>query len=247
MIAESVDGRTRLTMFTQNLHSAYLQQRNPSFRRSYESADVSYIDGMPFVLHGRLLGLGRTLDRSHRTTYLDWYEQFYRMAEQQGWRIYYVGGTAESLELGLRVLREQFPRVVTAGRHGYFDASGVENEETVVAINRFEPDVLMVGMGMPRQENWIADNREQLVAPAVVTVGAGNDYIAGITPAPPRWMGRVGLEWAYRLCKEPRRLWRRYLIEPCFLLPVAVKELWHARTKRGPAVPATGHVDQRSV
>lgn len=244
-IAESVDRRTRLTMFTQNLHSAYLQQRNPLLRRSYECADVSYIDGMPFVVHGRLLRYGESFNRSHRTTYLDWYERFYEMAEQEGWRIYYLGGTEESLERGLTILRERFPHLVTTGRQGYFDSSGVENGEVLAAVNQFRPDVLMVGMGMPRQEMWIANNRERLVAPAVVTVGAGNDYVAGVTPAPPRWMGRVGLEWLYRLCAEPRRLWRRYLVEPIFLVPVLFRELWNAWRPPSGSARTPSHIDER--
>jgi N-acetylglucosaminyldiphosphoundecaprenol N-acetyl-beta-D-mannosaminyltransferase len=76
----------------------------------------------------------------------------------------------------------------------------------------------MVGMGMPRQEHWIVDNFELLGPVVVLPCGAAIDYVAGEIPTPPRWAGRCGLEWLYRLAAEPGRLWKRYLIEPWFVL-----------------------------
>ena len=87
-------------------------------------------------------------------------------------------------------------------------------------INDFGPDLLLVGMGMPRQEKWLLDHRKALRAGVKMNVGALFDYLSGNVPMPPRWLGPLGLEWAYRLLTTPRRVVRRYLIEPWGLLPI---------------------------
>jgi N-acetylglucosaminyldiphosphoundecaprenol N-acetyl-beta-D-mannosaminyltransferase len=102
--------------------------------------------------------------------------------------------------------------------HGYFDPAGEANESVLEEIRRFAPEVVMIGMGMPRQEQWIADNINSLGSAVVLPCGAAIDYVAGEIPTPPRWAGRWGLEWLYRLLAEPGRLWKRYLVEPWFVL-----------------------------
>jgi N-acetylglucosaminyldiphosphoundecaprenol N-acetyl-beta-D-mannosaminyltransferase len=84
----------------------------------------------------------------------------------------------------------------------------------VATINTYKPHILLVGMGMPRQEHWIIDAFDRLDVNVVLSCGACLDYIAGVLPVAPRWMGRTGLEWLHRLASEPSRLWKRYLIEP---------------------------------
>lgn len=103
--------------------------------------------------------------------------------------------------------------------HGYFDLSSVEaNQQIIAEINAWQTDLLLVGMGMPRQEHWVLDHRSELQAWCILPVGAALDYVAGAIPTPPRFMSRIGLEWLARLVAEPRRLWRRYLLEPLALV-----------------------------
>jgi N-acetylglucosaminyldiphosphoundecaprenol N-acetyl-beta-D-mannosaminyltransferase len=109
--------------------------------------------------------------------------------------------------------------------HGHFQAekTSLENKEVLEEINAYAPQIVMVGMGMPRQEHWIADNWQELHCNAVFCSGAALDYVAGEVPIPPRWMGQLGFEWLYRLVAEPKRLWRRYLVEPWFVLVVLMR------------------------
>jgi len=100
------------------------------------------------------------------------------------------------------------------------------------AIAAFRPDLLMVGMGMPRQEAWVAAHVDALEVPAVLTCGACMDYVAGVVATPPRWAGRVGLEWGFRLIAEPRRLGYRYLVEPWSVARLFASEWW-TRNRRG--------------
>jgi N-acetylglucosaminyldiphosphoundecaprenol N-acetyl-beta-D-mannosaminyltransferase len=110
--------------------------------------------------------------------------------------------------------------------HGYFDANpeSQENERVLNAIEAYKPHILMVGMGMPRQEYWIQQNLKRLCANVILPAGAAIDYVAGAVPTPPRWAGRLGLEWAFRLTAEPQRLWRRYLVEPWSILGVVAQD-----------------------
>lgn len=93
------------------------------------------------------------------------------------------------------------------------------------AISAARPDVLLVGMGMPRQERWVARFRDRLPPCVILTVGAAFDYEAGVTPTPPRWSGRLGVEWLFRFAAEPRRLFFRYFIEPWSLIGPALADL----------------------
>lgn len=232
LIGTHVGSRLPLTIFHQNLHSAYLQQKHEAVRTAYTSADVAYIDGMPFVVQGRLLG--GSVDRSHRNTYLDWYDSLLTTAQEKGWRVFFLGGTAQALELGCATLAERFPDLILEGRDGFFDASpnSADTVKVIAEINDFRADIVLVGMGMPRQELWVAANRRHLRVPVTVTVGAGMDYVAGLIPTPPRWMGKYGVEWMHRLVSEPRRLWHRYLVEPLHLVPVWASEVAESRLGR---------------
>ncbi len=102
-------------------------------------------------------------------------------------------------------------------------------------VAAFRPHVLFVGMGLPRQEAWIVANLDRLPACAILSVGAAFDYEAGVQTAAPRWTGRLGLEWAYRLARDPGRLFVRYCVEPWSLLPAALEDIRAARRRRHPA------------
>jgi N-acetylglucosaminyldiphosphoundecaprenol N-acetyl-beta-D-mannosaminyltransferase len=125
---------------------------------------------------------------------------------------------------------------------GFFDAScgSAENEALIQRINDYQPDLLVVGMGMPRQEFWTQENFARLKAHVILSSnGAAFDCIAGAVPFPPRWSGRLGLEWLFRFYHEPRRLFSRYVIEPWYVLAVLLVDYSRTRlttTMRGAKV-----------
>ncbi|BAU10252.1 glycosyl transferase WecB/TagA/CpsF [Leptolyngbya sp. NIES-3755] len=217
LIAQSIKARQRWIIAHHNLHSLYLIQRDRKMRQFYRSATYTHIDGMAVVLLGRLLKF--PLQRSHRTTYADWLPVLMQKCMQHQWNVFYLGSKPGIAERGCQVLRQQFPGLRISAIDGYFDArsDSSDNREIIAKINAHQPDILMVGMGMPRQEHWIIDNVEQLNVRTILPCGAAIDYIAGAIPVPPRWAGQCGLEWLFRLIAEPKRLWRRYLVEPLFL------------------------------
>lgn len=230
--------RTRRTFLavSQNLHSVYLAQSDATLRRVQEAADVVRIDGMPLVWAARAFGY--PVERRHRSGWMDLMDPFCRAAAASGWSVFYLGSRDGVAEAGAQELRRRHPGLRIVTHHGYVDtAVGSPGALALLdAIASARPDVLMVGMGMPRQERWIADHRASLDVPVVLTCGAAIDYVAGVVPTPPRWLGRLGVEWLYRLLAEPRRLWRRYLIEPWVVLAVLVRDVVHRVRGRGPYV-----------
>ncbi|MFT3996345.1 MAG: WecB/TagA/CpsF family glycosyltransferase [Asticcacaulis sp.] len=206
-----------------NLHSLYLYQKHADMRRFYAQADIVEIDSVPLIAWGRLMGFELSLE--NRCTYLDFREQFWECAVREGWRVYHIGGAPEHNELSKQAILQRYPEVQLEVRTGYFDMNGPENDALIADINACRPDVLLVGMGMPRQEMWILNNMDRLPACAILPVGAAFDYEAGVMYAPPRWAGKMGIEWLVRFLHEPRRLFSRYFIEPWSLMPLMVRDM----------------------
>lgn len=222
----------KLVLASQNLHGMYMLQRDPAVRALHEADySVVHLDGMPLVWLGRLAG--QPWRAKHRTAWIDWFLDLMGHAEERGLSVFYLGGSEDVLGTGLDFLSARFPRLRLAGRNGYFDATpGTPDCERVLAdINTFRPDILIVGMGMGRQERWILAHRDRLDAGFIATSGACLEYFAGAVPTPPRWLGPLGLEWAYRLATDPRRFAWRYLVEPFLLAGLIVR----AQLRRGPA------------
>ncbi|MCM0592913.1 MAG: WecB/TagA/CpsF family glycosyltransferase [Gloeotrichia echinulata DEX184] len=229
LIAESIEQDKKWIIANHNLHSLYIYHHNPKMQAFYAKADYVHIDGMPLVLLGKLLGF--PLKREQRVTYADWVWPLMAEAAQKRWRVFYLGSKPGVAEKGARILQEKFAGLQIATAHGYIniEKSSQENLATLAAINAFQPHILMVGMGMPRQEYWILDNLDQIKTNSILTSGACIDYVAGAVPTPPRWMGKLGLEWFYRLVSEPTRLWKRYLLEPWFVAKLFLHEILNAQ------------------
>lgn len=217
IIREAIEADEQIIVASVNLHSIYLHRKDRDMRQFFGVADFHRIDGMPVVWWGKLLGY--PLERDNRVTWLDWIHPLMAEAARNGWRVFYLGSKLGVAGRAAMVLRERYSGLLIETAPGYFDATpgSGENEEIVGKINSYRPDILMVGMGMPRQERWILQNRQRLDVRVILPCGACLDYVAGEIPSPPRWVGRIGLEWLARLMAEPRRLWRRYLLEPLSL------------------------------
>jgi N-acetylglucosaminyldiphosphoundecaprenol N-acetyl-beta-D-mannosaminyltransferase len=224
LVRQQIMQGAKCVIANHNLHSLYLYHREPKLRAFFRHADWTHIDGMPLVALARLYGY--RVKRNQRVTYVDWMGPLMESAAANRWRIFYLGSAPGVAEKGAAILREQFSGLEIRTMHGYFNADprGRENQEVVNRIEEYKPHLLMVGMGMPRQEYWIHDNLSRLNANVILPSGAAIDYVAGAIDTPPRWAGRAGLEWAFRLLSEPKRLWVRYLVEPWSVLGVIVAD-----------------------
>jgi N-acetylglucosaminyldiphosphoundecaprenol N-acetyl-beta-D-mannosaminyltransferase len=199
-----------------NVHAVNLAQELPWFKEFLKASLVTYCDGEGVRLGSRIIGN----PLPERIVMTDWIYDVCAVAERQEWRVYLLGSTDTVLEKTVAALRKKYAGLHIAGFHnGYFAPE--DNKYIVSAINRSKPHLLIVGMGMPKQEWWILNNFDNLDVPLVMNAGSCFDYVAGEKRRCPLWMGRLGLEWLFRLALEPRRLWRRYLIgNPLYLLRI---------------------------
>ncbi|OPZ07350.1 MAG: putative N-acetylmannosaminyltransferase [candidate division BRC1 bacterium ADurb.BinA364] len=190
-----------------NAHNANLAFRDPEFAAILALADLAYADGMGVVWGWGLLG--RPLPE--RVNAGDFIAEFCRRAAARGVSLYLLGGRPGVAAEAARRWTQAAPGLRVAGtRHGYFTAE--EEPALAEAVRQAAPDILLVGMGAPRQEKWARRWAEPIGAPVVWCVGALFEYWGEARPRAPVWMRRGGLEWAWRLALEPRRLGRRYLI-----------------------------------
>jgi N-acetylglucosaminyldiphosphoundecaprenol N-acetyl-beta-D-mannosaminyltransferase len=206
-----------------NLHSLYLCLKNPEFRAAYQKTDLVEIDSMPLIAWGGLMG--HELKRENRLTYLDFRDDFWAFCQANSYRIHHIGGVPEAVEPARLRLLADFPNLDLSLDHGYFALGGSEDEAMIQKIEQMRPDILLVGMGMPRQELWIANHFERLRARVIMPIGAAFDYEAGLQYQPDRAAGQMGIEWLIRLIHDPKRLAKRYLIEPWFLVPLMLKDI----------------------
>jgi len=232
-LGEAVSARKQLTVFNHNVHSLALFQRDEGLRQAFEGADLVFVDGAPVVALARLLG--HRVSLQHRLAVLDWFWPLLRRAAAEGWRIVHIGSVPPVIDVALQQVKSVVPSVDFVAYPGFFDKQpgSPGTDEMLARIRSDSPDVILVGFGMPLQEHWINAVKSSLPPCPVITVGGILGFIGGERPPAPRWMGRVGLEWLFRLVTEPKRLWHRYLIEPWVLVRPLAREL---RSRQGNAV-----------
>ena len=139
---------------------------------------------------------------------------FFELSRQKGFTHYFYGDTDQTLTLASEQIQKKHPgaRVVGTYSPPFRELSPEEDAQVVEMINRANPDVLWVALGLPKQERWIVAHRERLKSPVIVAVGAALKFHSGkVVPSPP-WASKAGLEWLWRLLHEPRTVWRRALI-----------------------------------
>jgi len=192
-----------------NAAKIVVANKDMALKRALLEADLVTADGMSIVWASRLLGQ----PLKQRVTGIDLFEQLVGRAAERDWSVYFLGAREESVRGVAEKLVKSHPTLRVAGwRNGYFDESESESESVAEAIAASRADLLFVAMGSPVQELWISSNLERTGVRFAMGVGGSFDHVSGFARRAPRWMQRAGLEWLYRLMREPRRLWRRYLI-----------------------------------
>jgi N-acetylglucosaminyldiphosphoundecaprenol N-acetyl-beta-D-mannosaminyltransferase len=198
-------------------HGVMESRHNERLRTIHNNAGMVTPDGMPLVWCARLLGKSRT----RRVYGPDLMQALSIVSEQGGYRQFYYGGAEGVAETLSGVLVERYPKLRVVGTlcPPFRDLTEDEDHAVVARINAAKPDIVWVGLSTPKQELWMAGHRDRITAPVMIGVGAAFDFLAGTKRQAPLWAQRSGFEWAFRLCSEPRRLWRRYAyIVPMFTL-----------------------------
>ncbi len=202
-------------------------------RRILADADLILCDGMPLVWASRLLGNALP----ERVTGSDMVPKLLADAEQNGWRVFFLGGKEESIARATANVRAKHPKIQLVGAYSppFKPLLEMDQEDILRRIKEVQPDILLVAFGCPKQEKWIRMNFEQAGVPLSIGVGATIDFLGGIVKRAPVWMQRTGLEWIFRLLQEPRRLFRRYFTDFWVFGRAILRQWWALRGVRNQA------------
>jgi N-acetylglucosaminyldiphosphoundecaprenol N-acetyl-beta-D-mannosaminyltransferase len=214
------------------VHGVMESQRDDVLRRIHNSAGLVTPDGMPLVWLSRWRGWRNTT----RVYGPDLMLALCERSLATGYRHFFYGGKDGVPERLVQRLQKRYPGLAVAGTYSppFKSVAAPESDDVIDRINSSKPDIVWVGLGTPKQEHWMAQHLDLLHAPVLVGVGAAFDFHAGLQRQAPRWMQRSGLEWLFRLANEPRRLWRRYLINNPSFVWLTLRQMW-----RSPSPAAT--------
>lgn len=210
-IVRAVEAHSHLRVVTANPEMIYAAGQNESLRLVMNSAGLITADGVGVVWAARRSGA----PVPERVTGIDLLERLLPAAGRRRWRIYFLGSRPGIAEQAARQVERNCPGIVWETAHGYFRPE--EEADLVQQISRFQPDLLLAGLGAPRQEFWLAEHSD--LATVCIGVGGSLDALAGVVQRAPAWLRNVHLEWLYRLWQEPWR-WRRQAILPRFVFRV---------------------------
>lgn len=184
--------------------------RDAQYRQVVNDAALVTPDGMPTVWIGRLKGY-KNISRVYGP---DLMLSMCELSSQKRYKNFFYGATDEVLKKLEKKLKEKFPGLEVAGRYSppFRKLSLEEDMEITEKINLARPDILWVGLGAPKQDFWMHAHRDKLEVSVMLGVGAAFDFLSGYKKQAPLWMRKIGLEWFFRLCCEPRRLAKRYIV-----------------------------------
>jgi N-acetylglucosaminyldiphosphoundecaprenol N-acetyl-beta-D-mannosaminyltransferase len=195
---------------TVNMDFLSIAERSPHFRALINSADLAVADGMPLVWLARLRGT----PLAERVAGVELVDESCRLAAESGHGVFLLGAAPGVAQIAGERLKARHPGLRVVGT--YSPPQGTlkrrEDEHIVRMIREASPGFLFVALGAPRQDQWIQSHLAELNVPVAMGVGCVFDVLAGVSRRAPVWMQTAGLEWAYRLGREPRRLWRRYIV-----------------------------------
>jgi N-acetylglucosaminyldiphosphoundecaprenol N-acetyl-beta-D-mannosaminyltransferase len=213
-----------------NPHSIIMCARDPEMSCAILDSDIVLPDGVGIILASRLLGYGQC----HRVAGPSLMLSLCDAGRANGLRHFFYGGTEGVAAVLAQRLADRCPGLIISGTLSppFHTPTPAEDTELLERINATSPDVVWVALGTGKQEKWMATHVSRLRASAVIGIGAAFDFHAGTVPWAPAWIRRAGLEWAYRLAHEPRRLWRRNLDSFVFLARIITQRMGHTVAPR---------------
>ncbi|AFY34770.1 WecB/TagA/CpsF family glycosyltransferase [Calothrix sp. PCC 7507] len=216
----------KITVANTNIHSFNLSMQFPWFYEFLQSSEIVHCDSVGILKAISYMGLNLPLD--YRASYSLLMPKILENCNHNRFSVFLLGAEPQYLKAALEKLRASYPNVSFAGHHGYFDQEDpIENQAVIQQINQVKPNILLMGMGMPVQEYWVKKHRNNLQVNAILLGGAIIDRMAGVVPDCPSYISNVGLEWLYRLWREPKRLAARYLLgNPAFVLHVMLAKFY---------------------
>jgi N-acetylglucosaminyldiphosphoundecaprenol N-acetyl-beta-D-mannosaminyltransferase len=224
-VLEMVRSKGKVVISYVNVHAINIAYKMKLFGDYINHSQVVFCDGYGIKWVAKIINRKKL----HRISPPDWFDHLAGECAENGISMFFLGTRKNIIERAVELILEKYPRLNIAGlHHGFFDKemTSSENQAVLAMINSVQPDILVVGFGMPTQEKWILENWVNLKVRVALPVGAMFDYMAGEVQRAPRWMTNNGLEWLGRLMIEPGRLWKRYIIgNPLFLWRIFIHHI----------------------
>jgi N-acetylglucosaminyldiphosphoundecaprenol N-acetyl-beta-D-mannosaminyltransferase len=212
----------KLLISTMNAYSFCLLQKDKMFQDAILNSNIVLVDGISVVWAMRFL-TGQKLKKIAGADLMAW--EMERL-QKDGGKCFFLGSKSSTLKKIYDRAKTEYPKVSVQYYEPPFKPSFTEedNESMISAVNAFSPDVLFIGLTAPKQEKWGASHFGDLKTKHVCCIGAAFDFYAGTVKRAPRWMIKIGLEWFYRLIREPKRNWRRYVLGNFKFVGLILKE-----------------------
>lgn len=229
----------KLLINTINAYSFVTAKTNKRFQDALAKSDILLPDGVSIVWASKFL-FGESIKKIAGFDLFTW--EMKRL-NKKGGKCFFLGSSPETLTQIRERAKIEFPNVRISFFSPPYKSSfnEQENQQMVTAVNEFSPDVLFVGMTAPKQETWASNNLKNLKAGHICCIGAVFDFYAGTIKRSPAWMINSGCEWLYRLVKEPKRMWRRYLVgNPKFIYSIVAEKAFYRRQRTNYNITDTG-------
>ena len=206
-----LNSKNELIISNYNVHAFNWSIQSSDFYAFQQDADISVCDGMGII---KILQLfGTNIPKKYKVSLTTFVPELLKKCPFEGLSVFLLGSTSSNVKQAIKNQLCKYPKLRLDGYHGFFDPDDTsENQFVIDKINTFKPDILIVGMGMPKQELWIYKNGTKLDTKIIIPCGAVIDRLSGLVPTAPKWISDAGLEWLLRLIREPKRLAARYLI-----------------------------------
>lgn len=216
-----LEGNKRI-INTLNAYSYVVAKKDKDFTKALKGSSILLPDGAPVVLAARVLGKSREMQK---IAGYDIFIHLMKLLNKTGGKCFFLGASEETLERISQRCKKEFTNVVVKTYSPPFKPvfTPLENQTMTEVVNSFVPDVLFVGMTAPKQEKWIDMHKQNLKAGTICAIGAVFDFYAGTVKRPGSIWIKLGLEWFIRLIREPKRLWKRYLVSsPVFFIDLSL-------------------------
>src|SRR3989338_5896886 len=207
-----IKARKPVSVVTPNIDHIIKLHKDEVFRKTYERASLVLPDGMPLLWAAKFLGT----PLKDKISGSDLFPRLCELANEKGYKVFFLGGREGAAQKASEIMKAKYANLQVIGAYSPpfgFENDRAKNEKIIKMIKEAKPDILFVGLGAPKQEKWIYKYKVQYQVPISIGIGISFEFTAGIIKRAPLWMQKIGLEWLWRLMMEPKRLWKRYLID----------------------------------
>lgn len=222
-IEQLIRSKSSTFVVTPNVDHIIKLNKDREFKTIYNEASLILADGQPILWAAKFLGT----PIKEKISGSDLFPKLCEVSTVKGYKLFFLGGREGAALKAAEVLKGKYPNMQIVGIYSPpfgFENDEIENNKIIQMIKESTPDILFIGLGAPKQEKWIYKHKYQYHVPVSIGIGVSFEFVAGMVRRAPVWMQKTGLEWFWRLMMEPKRLWKRYLIDDMQFLALVLEQ-----------------------